>query len=67
MTAEELAARLARLGLPATGAQGRQTTLPDPLQAFHRALLGAFLTEAGQPDLTVVGWRATWSWTLRRR
>jgi Alkylmercury lyase len=55
---DELAVRLAGLGLPAAGAQGRQTTLPGPLQAFHRALLGAFLTEAGPPDLRRVGWLA---------
>lgn len=52
---DDLEARLARLGLPARGAQDRQATLPGPLQAFHRALLGAFLTEAGPPDPTVVG------------
>ena len=55
---DELAARLAGLGLPAAGAQGRQATLPGPLQAFHRALLGAFLTETGPPDLRIVGWLA---------
>ena len=54
----ELAARLARLGLPAAGTQARQATLPGPLQAFHRALLGAFLTETGPPDLRRVGWLA---------
>jgi alkylmercury lyase-like protein len=52
---DQLAVRLARLGLPAAGAQDRQAALPGPLQAFHRALLGAFLTDAGPPDLTVVG------------
>jgi hypothetical protein len=55
---DELAVRLAGLGLPAAGAQGRQATLPGPLQAFHRALLGAFLTGAGPPDLRMVGWLA---------
>jgi len=52
---DDLAIRLARLGLPAEGAQDRQAALPSPLQDLHRALLGAFLTEAGPPDLTVVG------------
>jgi hypothetical protein len=52
---DELATRLAGLGLPAAGAKERQATLPSPLQAFHRALLGSFLTEAGPPDLAVVG------------
>ena len=52
---DELEVRLARIGLPARGAQDRQATLPGPLQAFHRALLGAFLTEAGPPDLAAVG------------
>ena len=46
---------MARLGLPARGAQDRQAALPGPLQDLHRALLGAFLTEAGPPDLGVVG------------
>jgi hypothetical protein len=50
----ELEVRLARLGLPARGAQDRQAVLPGPLQDLHRALLGAFLTEAGPPDLIVV-------------
>jgi hypothetical protein len=52
---DELEVRLARIGLPARGAQDRQATLPGPLQAFHRALLGAFLTEAGPADLAAVG------------
>jgi hypothetical protein len=52
---DELEVRMARLGLPARGAQDRQATLPSPLQELHRALLGAFLTEAGPPDLDVVG------------
>jgi Alkylmercury lyase len=50
-----LAARLAGLGLPAAGTQGRQDALPGSLQAFHRALLGVFLIGAGPPDLTVAG------------
>jgi Alkylmercury lyase len=50
-----LTAWLARLGLPATGVQGRQDALPGSLRAFHRALLGAFLVEAGPPDPTVAG------------
>jgi alkylmercury lyase len=54
----KLATRLARLGLPAAGAKDRQATLPGPLQAFHRALLGAFLTEAGPLDLAMAGRRA---------
>jgi hypothetical protein len=52
---DELAIRLARLGLAAGGVHDRQATLPGPLQAFHRALLGVFLTEAGPPDPTVIG------------
>jgi hypothetical protein len=52
---DELAVQLARVGLPARGARDRQAALPSPLQAFHRALLGAFLTDGGPPDLTVVG------------
>ena len=52
---DQLDGRLARLRLPAAGARDRQATLPGPLQAFHRALLGAFLTEAGPPDPTVIG------------
>ena len=52
---DQLAVRLARLGLPTAGTQGRQATLPGPLKAFHRALLGAFLIETGPPDLRVVG------------
>jgi hypothetical protein len=51
----DLAVRMARLGLPARGAQDRQAALSGPLQDLHRALLGAFLTEAGPPDLAVVG------------
>jgi hypothetical protein len=50
-----LAARLAGLGLPAAGTQGRQDALPGSLQAFHRALLAVFLIGAGPPDLTVAG------------
>jgi Alkylmercury lyase len=52
---EEPAIRLARLGLPARGAQDRQAGLPGPLQDLHRALLGAFLTGAGPPDQAMVG------------
>jgi hypothetical protein len=52
---DELEVRMGRMGLPARGAQDRQAALPGPLQAFHRALLGAFLTEAGAPNLAVVG------------
>ena len=52
---DELEVRMARLGLLARGAQDRQAALPGPLQGLHRALLGAFLTEAGPPDLGVVG------------
>jgi hypothetical protein len=54
-TPDELAVRMARLGLPARGAEDRQAALPGPLQAFHRALLGAFLTDAGPPGLADVG------------
>jgi hypothetical protein len=52
---DELEVRMARLGLPARGVRDRQAALPGPLQDLHRALLGAFLTEAGPPDLGVVG------------
>jgi hypothetical protein len=52
---DELEVRMARLGLAAGGAQDRQATLPGPLQDLHRTLLGAFLTEAGPPDLDAVG------------
>jgi hypothetical protein len=52
---DQLAVRLACLGLPAAGIQRRQATLPGPLKAFHRALLGAFLIGTGPPDLRVVG------------
>jgi hypothetical protein len=48
---DQLEVRLARMGMPARSAQDRQAALPDPFQAFHRALLGAFLREAGPPDL----------------
>jgi hypothetical protein len=51
---DELAVRLARVGLPARGAHDRQAGLSGPLQAFHRAVLGAFLTESGPPDLTMI-------------
>jgi hypothetical protein len=51
---DELAVRLARLGLPAGGVKARQAALPGALQAFHRRLLGAFLTPAGPPDPAVV-------------
>jgi len=51
---DELDARLARLGLSAGGVKDRQAALPGPLRAFHRRLLGAFLTEAGPPDPAVV-------------
>jgi hypothetical protein len=52
---DELAVRLARLGLSTAGAQDRQAALPGPLQAFHRALLGAFLTNAGLLDRSMAG------------
>jgi Alkylmercury lyase len=52
---DELEVRMARLGLAARGAQDRQAALPGPLQDLHRALLGAFLTEASPPNLGVVG------------
>jgi hypothetical protein len=52
---DELAVRLARVGLPARGAHDRQAGLSGPLQAFHRAVLGAFLNVTGPPDLTIVG------------
>jgi len=53
-TPDNLDARLARLGLPADGVKDRQAALPGPLRAFHRRLLGAFLTEAGPPATAVV-------------
>jgi hypothetical protein len=46
------------MGPPARGVQDvqdRQAALPGPLRVFHRALLGAILTEDGPPDLAVVG------------
>ena len=51
----ELEVRMARLGLRARGAQDRQAALPGPLQELHRELLGAFLTDAGPPDLAALG------------
>jgi hypothetical protein len=51
---DKLEARLARLGLPGGGVSGRQAALPSELQAFHRRLLGAFLTHASPPDFAVV-------------
>jgi Alkylmercury lyase len=56
---DELEVRMAGLGLAARGAQDRQAALPGPLQDLHRALLGAFLTEAGPPDLAVISRLAT--------
>jgi hypothetical protein len=56
--AEALAGRLARLG-PGAGVDGRQAVLPDPLQAFHRRLLKAFVTGTGAPDAAVVARQAT--------
>lgn len=55
--AEALGGRLARLG-PGAGVDGRQAVLPDPLQAFHRRLLKAFVTGTGAPDAAVVARRA---------
>jgi Alkylmercury lyase len=52
---DELEVRVARMVVPARGVQDRQAVLPGPLQAFHRALLGAFLAGAGPPDRSVVG------------
>jgi hypothetical protein len=52
---DELAVRVARVGRPARGAQDRQGALSSLLQAVHRAVLGAFLGEAGAPELTAVG------------
>jgi Alkylmercury lyase len=54
-TPDELEVRMAGMGAPARGAQDRQAALSGPLQAFHRALLGAFLAGAGPPDRSVVG------------
>jgi hypothetical protein len=52
---DELAVRVARVGLPARGAQDRQGAPSSPLQAVHRAVLGAFLSEARALELTAVG------------
>jgi hypothetical protein len=51
---DKLEVRMARLRLPARGAQDRQAPLPGPLQDLHRALLSTFLTEAGPPNLAMV-------------
>src|SRR5919197_6133727 len=51
---DELEVRLAGLGLLTGGVTVRQAALPPPLRALHRRLLGAFLAEAGPPDLAVV-------------
>jgi hypothetical protein len=51
---DELAARLARLGLPGGGVKGRQAALPSALKTLHRRLLSAFLTEPGVSDPAVV-------------
>ena len=53
-----LAGRPARPG-PGAGVDGRRAVLPDPLQAFHRRLLKAFLTGTGAPDAAVVARQAT--------
>ncbi len=46
---DELAARLARVGLPSGGVRHRLAVLPGPLRELHRRLLGSFLTELGPP------------------
>jgi hypothetical protein len=46
---DDLATRLARIGLPSGGVKDRLAVLPGPLRELHRRLLGAFLTEAGPP------------------
>src|SRR6266508_4107317 len=51
---DELAARLARLGLPGGGVKGRQAALPSAMKTLHRRLLSAFLTEPGVSDPAVV-------------
>ena len=51
---DELAARLARLGLPGGGVKGRRAALPSALKTLHRRLLSAFLTEPGVSDPAVV-------------
>jgi hypothetical protein len=56
--AEALAGRLARLG-PGAGVDDRQVVLPDPLRAFHRRLLKAFVTGTGVSDAAVVAHPAT--------
>jgi hypothetical protein len=55
--AEAPAGRLARLG-PGAGVDRRQAALPDPLRAFHRRLLGAFVTGTSPPDAAVVAGQA---------
>jgi hypothetical protein len=51
---DELAVRLARLGLPAGSVRDRRAALPTPLRELHRRLLGIFLTGTGPPDRAVV-------------
>src|SRR6266540_3652168 len=46
---DDLATRLARIGLPSGGVKDRLAVLPGPLRELHRRLLGAFLTEASPP------------------
>jgi hypothetical protein len=48
---EALAGRLR----PGAGVRQRQAVLPEPLRGFHQRLLGAFVTETGPPDASVVG------------
>jgi hypothetical protein len=51
---DELAARLARLGLPGGGVKDRRAALPSALKTLHRRLLSAFMTEPGVSDPAVV-------------
>ena len=48
---EALAGRLR----PGAGVRQRQAVLPEPLRGFHQRPLGAFVTETGPPDASVVG------------
>jgi alkylmercury lyase len=51
---DDLATRLARIGLPSGGVKDRLAVLPGPLRELHRRLLGAFLAQAGPPDQAAV-------------
>jgi hypothetical protein len=55
--AEAPTGRLARLA-PGVGVDGRQAALSVSLRAFHRRLLGAFVTGTSPPDAAVVARQA---------